>query len=415
MFTGWKIPTQVTQNNKKAINGGRACYSFINLNNLKRNDNTYTDIPLSGGIDSQHHSPEIYTSGYQFNIPEKASIKQIQILHIIQQRTNSRNGKHKGEVTSKFRTIKLKTGASSTDGGIGNNKANNKTLQFRKWTDEKTGLTTYTPTQWGVPDITPSQINNSNFGCVSQWTGLYKNTWTTPAIRKIMMNIEYELPIITATATKDNKLIQSQTKINVLVNENDRNKLSLDQPDTPITLTVQYKHKGTGGQTPVLEFQSDHLLITDNKLTKTTLPTLTMESTDTEKTYTQQVKIYPETLPGVQKLDITHDKKHDDITINGEDTPPLNLMVQNSSVNTYTSISDFLNMNNNPYEDINQRFIVMNSTFQKNSATHKGGAIFVKSERFYRRSNTIPTSGGTANTASSGSPAIDWRGTAVTK
>ena len=115
--TGWKSPLTVAQDSRREVNGGNhTCYAFSNLDNIKNNDDTYAFIPSSGGIDSLRASPVVYAYNYNFQIPLDAKITKVEVLPVVQQS----NGKNYGNVTQ-VRTVKLKTGASTTDYGVGNN------------------------------------------------------------------------------------------------------------------------------------------------------------------------------------------------------------------------------------------------------------------------------------------------------
>lgn len=118
--TEFKSPLTVAQDSRREVNGGNhTCYAFSNLDNIKNNDDTYAFIPSNGGIDSLRGSAVIYSYNYNFNIPLDATITNIEVLPIFQQA----DGKKYGHVT-KMKILKLKTGASTTDNGVGNNLAN---------------------------------------------------------------------------------------------------------------------------------------------------------------------------------------------------------------------------------------------------------------------------------------------------
>lgn len=123
--TGYKNPLTVAQDSRREVNGGNhTCYAFSNLDNIKNNDNTYAYIPSSGGIDSLRASPVIYAYNYNFQIPLDAKITKVEVLPVVQQS----NGKNYGNVTQ-IKTVKLKTGASTTDYGVGNNLGDTTTLE----------------------------------------------------------------------------------------------------------------------------------------------------------------------------------------------------------------------------------------------------------------------------------------------
>ena len=397
--TGWKTPTIVTQNSSKSLNNGRACYPFVKLDNIKKNDLSYADTTLAGGVDKEHASPIVYCNGYNFNIPANATINNIQVLIICQQSTDSANRYHRGEQTSKYYFLKLKTGASTTDYGVGRNLiTSDKLLPYKKWSTEDNATFSGSPTQWGVENITPSIVNNSNFGCLIQFKGLYTKAWSTPAIAKVLMNIEYTLPSVTEVA----KTIPSETSINVRVAQADLTKLDVSKPNEAITLHIDYTHIGEGGQTPILICSSKDLLIGDEKLKSYTVPTLNLESSTVKTTHTQDVKVYPGTLTGTQTVDIRNNNSYNNLTVNSQDKPPINFNVVNSNpADTYTGISSG---EREKYLNGSQRCMVLNSKFEGNHANKNGGAMYILTEHFGRSKNTY-----TDNSAEN-SPNIKWNG-----
>lgn len=402
--TGWKTPSIVTQNSSKSLNNGRACYPFVKLDNIKKNDLSYADTTLAGGVDQDHASPIVYCNGYNFNIPANATINNIQVLVICQQSTDSANGYHRGEQTSKYYFLKLKTGASTTDYGVGRNiLPSDKLLPYKKWSTEDNSTFSGSPSQWGVGDITPSIINNSNFGCLLQFKGLYKLAWSTPAIAKVLMNIEYSLPSVTDVT----KSIPSKTTIDIVVAPDDLIKLDVSKPNASIDITIQYKHIGEGGQTPILICNSKDLLIGDEKLKSYTIPTLNLESSTVETTYTQIVKIYPGTMTGTQTLDIKNNNSYTNLTVNGQDKPPINFNVINSNPSdTYTGITS---SEREKYLNGSQRCMVLNSKFDGNHANKKGGAMYILTEHFGRSKNNY------INNSAEISDNIDWNGESCDK
>lgn len=397
--TGWKTPTIVTQNSSKSLNNGRACYPFVKLDNIKKNDLSYADTTLAGGVDKDHASPIVYCNGYNFNIPVTATINKLQVLVICQQSTDSANRYHRGEQTSKYYFLKLKTGASTTDYGVGRNLiTSDKLLPYKKWSTEANATFSGSPTEWGVENITPSIINNSNFGCLIQFKGLYTKAWSTPAIAKVLMNIEYTLPSVTEVA----KTIPSETTINVRVAQADLAKLDVSKPNEAITLHIDYTHIGEGGQTPILICSSKDLLIGDEKLKSYTVPTLNLESSTVKTTHTQDVKVYPGTLTGTQTVDIRNNNSYNNLTVNGQDKPPINFNVINSNpADTYTGITS---SEREKYLNGSQRCMIMNSKFDGNHANKNGGAMYILTEHFGRSKNTY-----TGNNAEN-SPNIKWNG-----
>lgn len=375
--TGWKNPQVIKQDSSRKINNGHACYPYSKLENIKKNDNSYAYIDTSGGINSTHKSPAVYCSNYNFNIPRNATINKVMIRVKAQQFTGRKLG---GKSYSKHYLLKLKTGTSTTDYGVGNNKSSKSKLQYKKWTEE---TVSYTPTQWGVPKLNYSMINNNNFGCVHQVIGTISG-WVGPKIAYIQMNIDYSIPE-KITTTKP-VLATKKITTNIQVTQDALTSLDLNKPNTPITLKIIYTHIGQGGQTPLTTFESKDLLISTKKLMKYTLPTLNVPSSETTKTYTQELQIYPGTLTGTQQLNITQNGNYTNLTVNTTDKPPISFKVKNSNTNTYTSIT---NAEKEKYADETQRCVITNSIFSNNKATVQGGAMFIQSEKFYNQNNTF--------------------------
>lgn len=316
--TGWKSPMSVTQDDRRAVNGGNhVCYSFKDLDDIKKNDYHFAYISPSGksGIDSLRASPVLYAYNYGFNIPANATIKKVYVLPVVQQG----NGSSYGAVT-KIKTIKIKTGSSTTDYGIGNNLANLSFIQkFRLpvglWTGEITfkegsnyvlcgGKDT-----WDV-EFTPSVVNSTNFGFVFQVVGTELNKWVNPRVAKLLMKIEYEVPNQPDMSKVQNKTIagfyDGSNLIEFDKNNNNMSKstltLNINQPNEGKTITIKMKHTGIEIESPIFVLESNGLSINDDKLKTYTIPTLHFSNDTVEKEYIQTFKVYPNNYSGEQFL-----------------------------------------------------------------------------------------------------------------
>lgn len=373
--TGWKMPSTVAQDKRKAVNNNLACYGFVDLKNITKEDTSSAYIPTSGGIDSTHASPVLYASNYGFKIPTKAKITKIEVCPIVQQATDPKRKKY-GKSISKIKLLKLKTGTSTTDYGVGNSKLpSNTELPYKKWSTTDKYTSSGTLKEWGVSTLTPSMVNNSNFGCVFQCIGIISKAWVMPRVAQLKMRITYT----TADVEINDK---GEYTYKLVYNNNDT--LDLAKPDDGVTISIQFTHNGEGGETPQVNIKSTDLLLGSNKLHSITLPTIKTKTTTQSTTYTQSFRVYPGTLTDYQSFTIT---------INKKDTS-IKWYVSNS--NGTTSITD---SEKAKYDSGTQRLIVRNCTFTDNTATNDGGAMFVRTDesRFIRQNNTY-----TGNTAKRG-------------
>ena len=394
--TGWKCPLVVTQDDRREVNkdssgATHACYSFNDLKNIVKDDFSYAYIPTSGGIDDIRASPVIYAYNYNFNIPSNATIKKIRVLPIFQQS----NGKGYGWVT-KIKTIKLKTGSSTTDYGIGNNLANKDfisslTLSIQQWTTEKTFTKGNEYVLEGGKDVwdvelTPSLVNSTNFGFVFQVVGTKNRKWVNPYVAKLLMDIEYDLSGQTTTdggtgGTKCNtKFYFGDTEI-VFGTDNistTSQQLDITKPSIYKEVTVKHRHTGRASESPTLILESTGLLLTDSKKKTYTLPTIHFNSDTNETVYTQSFRVYPNTKNGTQYVVIK---------ANYGDKSASRLLKFNVVGELFTSFSG---------EDLSalvekgQYCKILSSIFKnntaklvKNNTTYgKGGAMYILSELF---------------------------------
>lgn len=381
--TGWKSPSMVKQDISKQINNNRACYPFLDLADIKKDGYNYAYIGVNGGIDLNHKSPVIYTGGYGFKIPSMAVINKIHVLPIVQQGTNPEKRynlkKYWNISISKINLLRLKMGTSTTDYGVNpKNISYNIKLPYKTWTNETNALVSGTPEEWGISKLTPSITNNSNFGMVFQAVGTIVNGWVMPKIAKLLMKIDYTVPIQENT----NPTLEGTFDISVTLEKNV--KLDINDKNSVAKLKIKYSHKGNGGQSPQLTSTSSDLKIGPSKLRTYNIPTINVSTnnSNTAKEYTQIISVYPGTISGIHTVQIKQGTK-------------VVSTIYIEVVGTGTAISD---EDKNKFLDSERRCVINNSIFNKNKAEATGGAIYVLSGRLYRTGNTFGT-GSNQNTA----------------
>ncbi len=204
--TGWKNPNTITQYAKY---NGQTCSAWSRLETVKLDEpstDKYYDLSaVCYNLTKTKRSALMYLYGFGFNIPSNATITKVLIKTCACQ----------DDITSSHvitEILKLKTGASVTDSGSGNNLAPKTAWRSHK-TANQIGMeytTVGESTQsvkdlWGV-NLTPAIVNNSNFGCVFQCMG--DGTLGHKAyLDNIAMYIEYtindDVPIIKPTTNTD--------------------------------------------------------------------------------------------------------------------------------------------------------------------------------------------------------------------
>ena len=394
--TGWKTPLTVTQDSRREVNGDHACYAFANLDNIKTNDYNYASIPSTGGIDSLRASPVVYAYNYDFNIPLTSKILAINVLPIVQQNNN----KNYGDVT-KIKTIKLKTGASTTDNGIGTNYADIDFISKLKvpmgsWSTEHTfengGIYALhgTPEMWNV-DLTPAVVNSSNFGWVFQVVGTKYKQWVTPKIAGMKMEIIYSITseeentgyvgftesyyfkIGGKKITFDSNNVYSGTDGKGVAG------LNVDKPDDKVLFEVFYTHKGKAGESKIVSLSSDNLKISEEKLKSYTIPTIHYNNDKTNTWHSIGANIYPSVIGGSQVLTINVDNNTFFIVFNVESD----------------NFTEFNDVEKEKYMSDGQFCKVTKCTFIENKAGHvegskkygNGGGLYVLTEHFQHNLN----------------------------
>lgn len=405
--TGWKIPRTVKQDNRKEINNGGTCYAFENLNNILKNDDTYTRIPNSGGITKTYKSPYVYAYDYGFNLPSNANITKISCYIRCQQISHpnskyNQGGKLVGKSISKFCHLKLKTGTSLIDGGIGVNmvtKMSNPMLPYMKWTTEAEGVFTGTPTEWGInnKDIV-STINSGNFGCVVQFVGTVDQGWVDPAIAQMKMKVEYTVPKVDTPKASvfSEKLtlsyINSEGKTTSITLTDEKNKerhnddnhliqgLQLGNVSHPVTLVFNILHSGASQESPYIELKSKSLYFGENNSAYInssykkvySLPPIQCGRDDSEKSYSQSVAVYPGDKVGKQEVTFTW---------------------KGCQYNLYFNVEDPSELDEEDLEYVNKdcKCVIMNCYYDGNHTLGQGACNYISSE-YYSPSAVADTS-----------------------
>lgn len=389
--TGWKSPLTINQDDRRAVNNNHACYTWADLNDIKADNLHYAYIPTSGGIDSIRASPVIYAYNYNFQIPTNATIKSVYVLPVTQQA----NGAKYGKVT-KLKTLKLKTGTSLTDYGVGNNLANNTYIQTTKvplqtWSNESTW--TYNGkyvfegdnTVWGT-SLTPQIINSTTFGCVFQVIGTEYKKWVTPEVAKLQMKVEYEIPeTVTSKVENTPSSVSTSYQIdgnNVSFADGVSSKLyeglNVDDKNGGVTVKVNYVHSGQQAESPIISVSASNILISSQKVKSYTLPTLHFSDDESAKTYSQSFVVYPNFVGGEQYLQIK----------SPTETRIIRFNITSAS---YSSMND---VEKKKYLNDGQFCKITNCSFKRNSATGvngEGGAMYILTEHFQYGGNVYGT------------------------
>lgn len=442
--TGWKAPLSVAQDNRPIINNNYTCYNFLDLKDILKNDYSHAYIPTTGGIDKVHASPVVYAYNYKFNIPANATIKKVYILPIIQQS----NGGKWGKIT-RFKFLKLKVGASTTDNGVGIDIVlkypflKNLEIPVQSWTSEDTFKigSSYIPAgdskYWNV-ELTPAVVNSTNFGFVMQLIGTKENKWVNPYIAKMLMKVEYTVPSVKKTEVnilegRENytytTIYHGNTLLKFTENSNKGGtgfsdmiiKLDVNKPESYKTITIKYQHKGNETESPTLVIESRGLLIGDDKKSKITLPTIHFPKTETEKTYEQSFKVYPNNLNGEQLLVISPAAP-----INNAISAITGTTLAKSYINMVVRfnvegelISSYGNETTAEFVRTGQFCKINNNIFKNNKAYNKkgektygdGGAMYILSELFDHETNGEDNNTYENNTANGKVNDIYWNGT----
>lgn len=362
--TEWQSPNNVTQDARyKVVNGGTA-NKWGELNNLKKANTTNWTYIIKNGVANYRASPVIYCYNFNFTIPSEATITKVHVQTVCQEKTI-----HPGVST---KLLKLKTGASTTDFGVGNNKANTTRWPSaaKSWT---THTMSYTPEQWGVT-LTPAQVNSSNFGCVFQCVGLdpegrkgYPH-WSYPRVASIQMKIDYSLP------SEQTSIEEAKFLIDASIPDTP---LDLNTPNISNILTISFKHlEGTNkkynpGNTPLIKVKSDGLLCGPNKNSSHDVPIIIVPEATISNTYTANVNIYPNLKLGKQVLTVEGQNFMKQFAVNVVD-----------SAGTPTLVST---------DHDSQQVVINNCIFSYCNSGHDGGSGWIRSTHATLKGNSHDT------------------------
>ncbi|WP_292474149.1 hypothetical protein [Methanosphaera sp.] len=361
--TEWKSPNNITQDSRyKIVNGGTA-NRFTNINAMKKqNTNDYSYCINNNGTSDYRASPVLYFNNFQFNIPSNATITKIHVQLVVQEQTLTAGLKTK--------VLKLKTGASTTDWGVGNNKASSDRWAVRPtWT---TQTYSFTPSEWGLT-LLPSTINSSNFGCVFQCVGLSNGHkgygyWSLPRVAYVRMKIDYNLPVTQNITVKPNFLVEATAS---------KSELDINNSNDVLNVNVKYTHllssnnQYVGGNTPTVILSSKNLKIGSNKASSYTCPVLNMPDELSGSTRTTSIPIYPGVQPGRQEIKVTTGNTVINIPI--------------TVINSQDSLIEFTDFTK--YDKANQKVLVNNCKF-KGCTSKTGGAMYIKTKFFFKQKNT---------------------------
>lgn len=180
--TGWIDPTSIDTCNK-FNNETFKSWSPKRLYLVKTEESRklrHYDLSAVAYLRKNQKTGFMYASGFGFNIPVDATILKVEV------RQNICGGDH--DYGLQLNHLKLKTGASTSDDGVGNNVTNGLKLRRHSYChyhgmmtpvigDTKKDVNKF----WGIT-ITPNVVNSTNFGCVIQYKGLFKS------LEKVYMN-----------------------------------------------------------------------------------------------------------------------------------------------------------------------------------------------------------------------------------
>lgn len=235
-------------------------------------------------VSSTRKSALMYAYNFGFNIPLNSKITKVIVKQVFCGDNNT-NGR------AKTYLVKLKTGASTNDTGVGNNKSDNVKWRTHSYAHRNgmqysyIGDTTQTVKEfWGV-DLTPSTVNNSDFGCVVQ-----ANATTKSGHKLYLDNIQMKVYYTKdeTTTTTDELTYENDIKVKYAITNKKQDQLTID-PDTkapkivttlPLTQAydnpkalkfyVRYSNMaGTDskGKNHIVDVESDELyLVTDENL-----------------------------------------------------------------------------------------------------------------------------------------------------
>lgn len=242
--TGWKNPKVIKQYNKYngKVGSSWSRLDTVKLDEPKSKTEPYDLSAVCYKLTKTQYSALMYIYDFGFNIPSKANITKILIKLI----------KCGDDITTSHvqtTLLKLKTGASVTDQGVGNNIA-----PFKAWRshrdanrmgmDETThGNSTGTiKNVYGV-NITPAMVNSNNFGCVFQ-CGADGTLGHKAYVDSIQMYVEYTIPDDTPIVTPTKTVEESRHDVSAEISLVKYNTLSPTQIIAQTTISQSYDNPG---------------------------------------------------------------------------------------------------------------------------------------------------------------------------
>lgn len=439
--TGWKEPTMVAQYVIPYNVNNATCYEFSDLDHLiNGHERRYAEqIPHEKrAVDLYHPSPKVYAYNYGFNIPEKSTITKISLFAKVNQITRPLpkfweqvHANHPNEVkrpleTSlskslcKFSNVRLKQGKSLSDDGLGEQMADKckvPMLPYKQWSSEATTTFSGTPKEWGLTAKDPvSVINQTIFGVVIQFKGIYNKGWVNPAIAGLRLKIDYKQPQIRRNyenkdtvkntnsetpSTEENESeilgmyvsfdnsegeeLKFDVKNDYLeCSENNRLNLTRGDYDHPVNLSFNFYHRGISGNSPVIIFRSSDLamgadanayLSKSLSWKKFTLPSVTFSEDKVRYVYGIRMSVFPGVMLGKQTVEFYYEKKKYVIEFN----------VSNKEGETPAEQTHIFNKN--MFLDEDKSCVVQNCYFGDNCARNTGGAGYITTEYYYPLGN----------------------------
>lgn len=376
--TGWKTANTITQDIRDNVVNGGSVKPFRGLNDLKNTDKEKYAYINKFGVCDYRASAIVYFNTFNFNIPDNATIDKVRVRIVCREDSITGNG-------LKMKLLKLKTGASTTDGGVGTSNINT-----GRWASKPSWSTITidkTPSQWGLT-IKPSTVNSSNFGCVFQCMGLGDgtrgfNTWSLPQIAYLQMSVVYTEP------SKETEVENAKFTVQV---DSPSGSLDIQNPDTSVNLVVKYVHqkgangKYNAGNTPTVMVDSGYLKIGSTKTPSFTATSFSVKESGSSQTYTSSIPLYPGIVPGVHYIRVRSDGFEKYVSIRVDDS----------------SFANHIFIDFAEYEDPGQTVILDNCNFQGNAVNGdfgQGGACYIYTGHHVVKNNNS-YSGNDAHTCS---------------
>ena len=299
--TEWNSPGNIYQDLRyKEVTEG-IVFPYYKLKNILKDDLTYAyqteyvNGQYVGGTHLRRPSPMVYTYNYGFNIPHTATIKKIELQQVVRQ------GSYVFRHNLQTKVIKLKTTASTTDGGgVNLNKSNHSVIDTApNWSEI---ITEITPENSYVK-LTPELINNPDFGQIFQVQGIMEGNpkldgaergWDDVQIAQMKIRVTYDNP--EPTLNENNK--KPKFTIKAAIKKTQKEKLSMEYPKQKTYVDITYERlpeNGVyyGGETPQLKLLSENNIYLYGEEKYTTYLPKTQHFTTTNKKPAKLVTTVP--------------------------------------------------------------------------------------------------------------------------